>query len=62
MKTHEHHFQIVEMYYKGRPFLDIDKKLGLWPYESRGYLEAIGLFKMATAEEAKRKIREGDEW
>jgi hypothetical protein len=63
MKPHEKHFQIVEMYYKGRPFLDIDKKLGLKTvYEARSYLESIGLFKMATVAEMNRKINAGEEW
>lgn len=62
MKPHEKHFQIVEMYQRGRPFLDIDKKLGLKVYESRSYLISIGLFKIYTVAELNKKLQEGEEW
>ena len=62
MKTHKDHFLIVEMFQRGRPFLDIDRKLGLKPYESRSYLERIGLFKFHTVAEMNKKLREGEEW
>jgi hypothetical protein len=52
----------VEMFQRGRPFLDIDKKLGLKPYESRSYLIKIGLFKIYTVAELNKKLKEGEEW
>ena len=62
MKPHEKHFQIVEMYHRGRPFLDIDKELGLRVYESRRYLIDIGLFEMAKVSDLHKKLKEGEEW
>lgn len=49
IKTHEKHDEIYSMFKKGRPFKEIDEKLGLPMNFSRTYLQIKKLFEMAKS-------------
>lgn len=48
MQKYEKHDEIVSMFKKGRPFKEIDEKLGLPMGKARSYLVEYGLFELAT--------------
>lgn len=48
MPKHEKHDEIYAMFKKGRPFKEVDEKLGLPMGKARSYLVEYGLFEMAT--------------
>ena len=54
MPKHEKHDEIYEMFKKGRPFAEIDRKLGLPKDKARSYLIEQNLFELATKIERKR--------
>ncbi len=58
MKRHEKHDEIYEMFKKGRPFAEIDRKLGLPNGKARSYLIEHKLFEMAVCD--FRKPRKDD--